>query len=215
VLQREAVGYDPSRMLAPRAVRVGAAVAAQPQQRQPEHPAELRDAAAGLAAGRQAALVPAPQRMDIDEQRQQHLQTVRAGAQQQQQQGSIGGGHASDSDESYASAELVTRMRATAASAADLFAAAEVLLQQPAPPRPAETPRGDPADDGSWPAGLAATPQQRLDQLFGAAAQTGGAIAAADDAGGGSAAEFRRQLAATPSPTSSKENEGACLPLLY
>jgi hypothetical protein len=156
--------------------------------------------------------------MAIDEQRQrqqqQHLQTIGAGA-PRQQQGGGGGGHASDSDESYASAELVTRMRATAASAADLFAAAEALLQRPAPPKTAETPCGDAADDGSWPAGLAATPQQRLDPLFGAAAQPGGGAAAADDGGGASAAEFRHQLAATPSPTSSKENEGACWPLLF
>lgn len=224
LLQRQAVGYDPSRMLAPRAPQSGAASAQQRLAVSDQQGA----IAAGSAARRLAAHLSGAQPMEIDAQQppesQHHrLVTTGGGWPQQRQQPALqqrsgsGGGQASDSEDSYASAELVSRMRATAASAADLFAAAEAVLRRPAPPAPGDSPQ--PEGDGSWPAGLAATPDQRRDSMFGAVAAPAfatllGAAAAAGgdcDGAGAAAAAFRLELAATPSPTSSKENEGVFL----
>lgn len=239
-LQREAVGYDPSRMLAPRATH-DAAQPPRTRRLSSEDEASAERPAGRSAADRLAEHLSGAQPMDVDALPPGGAQGLSARdpppPQQQQQQaasavggGSVGGGGgaggarqaSSDSEDSYASAELVSRMRATAARTADLFAAAEAVLRQPAPPQPAETPQPDPsAGDGSWPAGLAATPDRRLDLLFGAVAMPAASQqwqpGSAAGAGGGAdfaldtAEGFRMRLPATPSPTSSKENEGARL----
>ena len=180
------VGYDPSRMLAPRTQASTAAdvvarfsAGASPGPQHLQLPRGVADAAAaqpmdpgarggsGTSAGKPAALTPCA-----------------AG---------------SGSSESYQSSELVQRLRDMAGRAAPLFAAAEAILQRAPAPASPDVQSPDGAEAAAGDAVYWRTPE---------AAGTASEYAAAKHADGGNDA-MRLQLLATPSPTSSKENEGS------
>ena len=202
-MRPQAVGYDPSRMLAPRAPPPADGSLSR-------QAAWARRQSLGFG-GSSAFMLPKPFTLagagrpivTTGAQPEEMRPMVVDGQQHRSGGGGSGGGGVardggSDSEDSYASAQLVQRMRAARAKAAPLFEAAEAVLRQPAPP---PTPgASQPQDDGSWPVG-SGTPEATP-------GYTGSAAAGGDACGGVSGGNgFRLELIAMPSPTSSKENE--------